>query len=219
MRTDDLIIALARSAGPVTPVARPSARLLRWAVATTLLMMIAVFTIGPRADVRTAISQTTFAALVALTIGTALSAAASALVLSIPGAERSAWQRGLPLLAGGGWTLALAGLLVLEGAAIERLLEFPVHLTCVIEIAGLSLTPGWALFRMLRGAAPLERAWAGALAALAAAAFAALATQFICPIDDQAHHLVGHVLPVALLAATGAMAGQRYLTWMKRVNG
>jgi hypothetical protein len=50
--------------------------------------------------------------------------------------------------------------------------------------------------------------------ALAAVALGAAATQFICPLDDPAHQLVGHVLPVAFLAVFGAIAGRRSLNWL-----
>jgi len=214
MKTDDLIVQLARDARPVRPVPPSSVRLLRWAALTVPLMLLAIFIIGPRRDVAAAMSDTTFMAIAAVTIATALLAAASALVLSIPGAERSAWQRALPLAAITAWTFALAYSLAIEGAAIDRLLRLPIHVACILEIAGLSVIPGWALFKTLGAAAPLERAWTGALAALAALAFAAAATQFICPIDDQAHQLVGHVLPVMMLSVLGVLAGRRYLNWL-----
>lgn len=216
MKTDDLIVELARSAGPVQALPPPSMRLWRWARATLPLMLLAVFIIGPRKDVAAVIGDATFLGIAAVTLATALLAAASAFVLSIPGAERSRVQRTLPLIAGGVWTFVLAYSLAMEGAAIDRLLQWPVHAACIIEIAFLGFFPGAALFGMLREAAPLERAWTGALAALAGVAFAAAATQFICPIDDQAHQLVGHVLPVAVLSMLGVIAGQRYLNWWHR---
>ena len=74
--------------------------------------------------------------------------------------------------------------------------------------------PGWVLFAMVRRAAPLRRAWSGALATLAAVGISAAATQFICPLDDPAHQLVGHVLPVAVLSVLGAFVGHRYLNWL-----
>ena len=216
MRTDELIVELARSAGPVRPLPSPSIRLARWTAATAPLMALAVIVIGPRADVVTAMSQPTFLGIAVATIGTALLSAASAFVLGIPGAERSVWQRVLPLMAGSLWALALVYLLTTEGAAVRRLLQWPFHWACLIEIAGLSVVPGWALFAMLRRAAPLQRAWSGALATLAAVAIGAAATQFICPVDDPAHQLVGHLLPVAVLSMLGTIAGQRYLNWMSR---
>jgi hypothetical protein len=75
----------------------------------------------------------------------------------------------------------------------------------------LSIVPGWALFAMLCRAAPLRRAWSAALATLAAVALAAVATQVICPVDDPAHQVVGHVLPVAFLSVSGAIVGRRWL--------
>jgi hypothetical protein len=68
---------------------------------------------------------------------------------------------------------------------------------------------------MLRRAAPLRQGWCGALATLAAAAIGAAATQVLCPIDDPAHQLVGHLLPVILLAVAGLVAGRRALDWRR----
>ena len=62
---------------------------------------------------------------------------------------------------------------------------------------------GWPFFGMLRRAAPLRKNWSAALATLDAAALGAAATQFVCPIDDPAHQLVAHLLPVVLLSAWG----------------
>lgn len=214
MRTDELIVELARAAGPVRPLPRPSLRLARWTAATVPLIALGVFLIGPRADVLTVMSQPAFLGIAVTTFSTGLLAAACALVLGVPGAERPVLQRLLPLMAGGLWLVSLVVLLTAEGAPIRRLLEWPLHWACIIQIAGLSVVPGWALFGMVRCAAPLRRAWSGALATLAAVAIGAAATQFICPLDDPAHQLVGHLLPVAVLSMLGALAGQRNLNWL-----
>ena len=58
------------------------------------------------------------------------------------------------------------------------------------------------------------QAWSAALATLASVALGAAATQFLCPIDDPAHQLVGHVLPVAFLSVWGAIVGGRSLNWL-----
>ena len=96
------------------------------------------------------------------------------------------------------------------------MLALPIHRLCVIEIAGLGVLPAWALFAMLRRAAPLRRAWSAALATLASVALGAAATQFLCPLDDPAHQLVGHVLPVVFLAVSGAIVGRGWLDWLRR---
>lgn len=215
MRTDELIVQLAGAAGPIRPLARPSLRLARWAAAMVPLIGFATIGLGPRTDVSIAMTQPTFIGLAVATIATALISASSVLVLSVPGAERSIWQRLLPLVAVSTWGLALVGLMAANGEMMGRLAAWPFHWLCLIEIAGLSAVPAWALFAMVRRAAPLRRRWCGALAMLAAAGIGAAATQFLCPVDDPAHHLVGHMLPVTVLSMLGTIAGTRYFNWLR----
>jgi hypothetical protein len=215
VRTDELIVQLARAAGPVRPLPGPSVRLARWTAAAASMTALGVIVIGPRADVLTAIYQPTFVALAVATLGTALLSAAGAFVLSVPGVERSPLQRAVPLVAGGVWALVLVVLLTTGGDPVQRILALPFHWACVIEIVGLSIVPSWVLFVMLRRAAPLRRAWSAAFATLAAVALAAVATQVICPLDDPAHQLVGHLLPVALLSLSGTIVGRRWLNWLR----
>jgi hypothetical protein len=208
VRTEELIVALARDGHPVRRLDRPSLRLVRWTAAIIPVTALAAIVIGLRADVSSAITQPAFLGIAAATIATALIAAASALVLSIPGAERSSLQRALPLSLGGLWAVALVVLLTRGGDPLQRLLVWPVHWLCVIEITMLGIVPALALFTMLRRAAPLRTHWSGALATLASVAIGAAATQFLCPVDDPAHQLVGHLFPVAVLSMLGALAGR-----------
>ena len=215
MRTEELIVQLARAAGPVRPLARPSVRTARWAAAVLPFAALCVIAIGARIDLGTAIHQPTFVALAAVTLLTGLVAAASSLALGVPGSDRSPFQRVLPLILGAIWTVALL-LLVFRGEnPVRRILALPIHLACVIEIAAIGLVPSWALFAMLRRAAPLRLGWSAALATLAGVGLGATATQFICPLDDPAHQLVGHVLPAATLVLMGAVAGRRSLNWLR----
>jgi hypothetical protein len=216
VRTDELIVQLARAAGPVRPLPGPSIRLARWAAAALPMAALGVIVIRPRPDLLTVIHQPTFMGIAVVTMITALLSAAGAFVLSVPGAERSPLQRVLPLAAGGVWAIMLVVLLTDGGHPMQRLLALPFHAACLIEIVGLSVVPGWVLFAMLRRAAPLRRTWSAALATLAAVALSAIATQVICPIDDPAHQLVGHFLPVAFLSVWGAIAGRRWLNWLSR---
>jgi hypothetical protein len=214
VRTDELIVQLATAADPVRPLSGPSVRLARWTAAALSIAALGVIVIRPRADLSTVIHQPTFVSLAVVTVITALLSAAGAFVLSVPGAERSPLQRIVPLVAGGIWALILVLLLATGGNLVPRLLALPFHWACLIEISGLSLLSGWTLFAMLRRAAPLRQTWTAALATLSAAAMGAVATQFICPVDDPAHQLVGHLLPVALLSIGGTIAGRRWLNWL-----
>ena len=216
MRTEELIVQLASSAGAVQPLPRPSVRLARWAAGVLPLIAVGVMVIGPRADASIVIRQPAFMVLALVTLATALLAAAGAFVLSVPGAERLAVHRTTTLIAGSAWMSVLIARLLEGGNPVQRLMVLPIHSLCVIEIAGFGIVPAWALFVMLRRAAPLRQAWSGALATLAAAALGAAATQVLCPIDDPAHQLVGHVLPVILLVVAGTIAGRRAFDWLRR---
>jgi hypothetical protein len=196
VRTDELIVQLARAAGPVRRLPAPSARLAQWTAVAIPVAALGVIVIRPRADFLTVIHQPMFVGVAAATLMTALFSAASAFVLSVPGAERSPLQRVAPLLAGGAWALVLVVLLTMGSDPMRRLLALPFHWACLIEIVGLSVVPAWMLFAMLRRAAPLRLTWSAALATLAALAMSAVATQVICPIDDPAHQIVGHFLDI-----------------------
>ena len=211
MKTEELIVQLTRSLEPVQPLARPSVRLMRWSALSLAIGTVGVLAIGARGDLVDAVRQPAFVALAILALATGVAAAAYALVLSVPGAERSPVQRAGPLMLCVAWALMLTAMLVSGGSATARLMAPPVHIACVIEIGGFALITGWVLFAMLRRAAPLELTWSAALAALAATAFGAAATQIVCPIDDPAHHLVGHMVPRALFTAIGAAAWRQSL--------
>jgi hypothetical protein len=209
--TEALIVRLAGSAGPIQPLAPPMRRLWRWAAGAAVATVAGAAVIGVRADGAAMSRETGFLVLAALTTATALISAAAALVLSVPGAERSPAQRWAPIAAGSAWAALLTWSLLSGGSAVSRLLAFPFHAGCVIQIIALAAVPAWALFAMLRRAAPLRCMWSAGLASLAALALAAAGTQFICPINDPAHLLVGHLVPVAGLALAGAVIGSRAL--------
>jgi hypothetical protein len=211
VKTDDLIVELARSAAPVAPLTSPSSRFVRWAAAMALVAGAGVLLWGPRADIADALGRPVYQARLVATLLTALLAAAAAFVLSVPGAERSRVQRMLPFVAGGAWVALLSALLIAGGNSAARVLAFPVNWPCSYKIFGFGLIPGIALVTLLRRAAPLQPVWSTFLAALASTALGAAATQFICPVDDPAHQLVGHVLPVIVFAVVGTIVGYRAL--------
>jgi hypothetical protein len=208
VKTEDLILQLATSAAPVTPLAAPSIRLVRWMAVSALVTAVAIVAIGARHDLIAAAARPAFtASLVALLLAT-VSAAAAALMLSVPGAERSPLQRALPMVAAAAWPAAwLAAMTTHAAPGGVRLF----HSACAIEIAALGAASGWVLFVMIRRAAPIRPGWTAGVASLAAITSASAATQVICPIDDPAHQLLGHVLVAAVLGLAGFLTGQRLL--------
>lgn len=211
MRTDDLIIELARSASPVTPLAPPARRWVRWAGTMIALSASGVLLLGPRPDLAHALTRFPYAFRLMTTILVAICASAVAFAMSVPDANRSAAPQILTYAAFASWTLVLAVLLVAGGHATARLLAFPVNWPCSYKIFGFSLMPAITLFALLRRAAPLQIVQNAGLAGLAATTLGAVATQLICPVDDPAHQLVGHVIPVIVLSAIGLLAGYRTL--------
>lgn len=218
MTTEELIVRLATAARPVRPLPPPARRLWQWTVAAFVATVLGVAFIGVRSDIEAMAREISFVTLAVLTLATAFTAAAEALVLSVPGAARPA-ERWSPIGVAGIWAAMMLVSLLSGASPIERVLALPLHAACVIQIAAIALLPGWGLFAMLRRAAPLRYHWTGGLAALAALAFAAAGTQFICPIDDPAHLLVGHFVPVALLTLlVAAIAKRVFLRWPRAVT-
>src|SRR5262249_32849334 len=128
--------------------------------------------------------------------------------LSVPGAERGAATRVLPIVALGAWVLLLA---VRAAYGPSEHIAPSWGPACVRRMAVLALAPGVAAFLMLRKAAPLRSGRAGLPAVLAAGALAVVGMQTLCPHDEARHVLVWHLGPLLAAAAVGAVAGRAFL--------
>jgi hypothetical protein len=207
VKTEDLIVQLAAAAGPVKRLPRPASRLATWAVVAVIATAAGVSFFGLRSDLATTFAAPEFLLGLGLTISLAIAAAGAALTLSVPGLEHSPAARWLPLAAGGAWIGALGVALASSGDAMARLAAMPIHQLCVVQIAVLAVVPAWLALVQLQRAAPLRRHWSVGLAALAALGLGAAGTQLLCPLNDPAHLLTGHAMPVAILALGAAAAG------------
>ena len=78
---------------------------------------------------------------------------------------------------------------------------------CWLQVVLFALPPLAAALFVARRAAPLERAWTGLLAGVAAGALAALAMELAC-MHDPLHALTAHLSPIGLVAAAGALLGR-----------
>jgi hypothetical protein len=209
VKTDDLIVQLAGAAKPIARLRRPAVRLGRWLASAVAVAGTAVLAIGARADFESAIAAPAYAVSLVLLMGTAAGAASAALILAVPGAERSSMQRWWPVAGVVTWSVQWSAI---AAAALpidpsERLF----HAACAIEIAMIATLVGFVLLRMVQSAAPLRPAWAAATTSVAALACAAAATQVICPISAPAHQLVSHVSVAALVGLAGVAVGRRHL--------
>ena len=212
MRTEDLIQQLVSDARPVQRLRPIAARLAGWVVLAAVSFGVVLFLMGVRRTLGGDLDRADFAFEAALLIVTAMSAAIGALVISVPGAERSTAVRWTPVIAAVATVLWAAGELVYAAAtgAPTGRLTFAWH--CIYKTTCIAAIPGFALFLMVRRAAPLRAAWAGLLAILATAAVGVLGANVICPNDRPLHLLLWHVAPLLVFAGGGAALG----AWLLR---
>ena len=147
MRTEELIQQLAADAeaGAAVfarwPCASPDGPCSRWRRSAVVMLLM-----GVRRELGDAVRSADFAFEAVLLIVTALSAAFGALVLSIPGAERSPLVRWLPVVAGVACVVWAAGELVFASTTgrAGRQITFAWH--CVYKTTSVAAVPGVALF-------------------------------------------------------------------------
>lgn len=199
MSVDPLIARLAADAGPVHVVRPVRVRLARWSAAMLLFLVAATVVLGIRSDLAAMLAQPGFLWSAAAIATAAVLAAAAALVLSVPGAERTIAQRAAPVLCVSVWPV----LLLVSPARSPEAATTPAGV-CVLLIAAIAAGPGWLLHRYVQEGASLTPAWSTGLTMLAAGCAGALVQQLHCPSDALWHLVPEHVLAVAALAAGGA---------------
>jgi hypothetical protein len=218
VQTDDLIRRLADEA---TPVRRLPSWLTRTAVWLGLALasgVVVVLWMGARRDLLDVLFTPVFALETLLLVLTTVTAAAGALIIAVPGEERSALVRWLPVTAALAALFWVASELAVVAAAGGPVGRFVPAWGCVAKTIRVGLVPGVVLFAMVGRAAPLRAAWAGLLALLATSAAGALGTNIICPVDRPLHVLMWHVVPMSVLAGCGAALGVVFLTWTRRLR-
>lgn len=216
MQTDELIRDLAAQATPVRrlpPWTRRAALWLALAFASAALVVIAF---GVRRDLAEVLATPEFALEEVLLLVIAVTAAGGALMISVPGEERSGLVRWLPVMAGVTILLWIVGELLFAAAIGDTTGRVGFAWPCVVRTVTVGLVPGVVLLAMVRSAAPLRAAWAGLLALLATSAVGVLGTNMMCPNDRPMHLLFWHVLPMTLIAAAGAAIGRWLLDWTRR---
>jgi len=157
--------------------------------------------------------------LVAATVGGALGVAAMALWLAL-GRGRSMLGRSRRWLLYGGVLIPVSLLAWKVGCSVafgdamvpwpERPGERCLALTLLVA-AGPLLS-----FLAIRRRAPVQPALNGAVMGFAAGACAWIAVDAWCPVAYVPHLLLGHVLPLFVLAGAGALLGQMLLTLRPR---
>jgi hypothetical protein len=83
------------------------------------------------------------------------------------------------------------------------------HIICVVMTCVFAAGPLVAFARLRRASDPVSPRLTGAALGAAAGAWGAVAHALVCGYTSPVHIVVGHVLPVAVLAAVGVVVGDR----------
>lgn len=211
MATDDVINTLVRDLEPVSPLPVPSVRLRRWMMASVAVGTAAVAVLGRRGDLTAAMFAQPFQAHVAFLVLAAVTSAAAALALAIPGEPVRMWRRAAPVVALGAWVAWLAGELTPLAAAGAA--AWPAAgWGCVAKAFAIGATPGLLLAIMVGRSAPGDARATVTFAALAAAAVGALGVELTCPLDGPMHLLLWHAGPVMVVVLSAAAFGRAMFT-------
>jgi hypothetical protein len=142
-------------------------------------------------------------------------------------ALRAAWRGGIAFGAGSLTSLAvvvvgapavllLASLAFAEGdPALLRPHTGP-DLPCFALTLAAAVVPLIGLSRARRSSDPMHPVASGAALAVASGAFAGVMVDLWCPVAAPRHVLVGHILPIGLLAVLGAAVGARVIAMRPR---
>ena len=212
MKTNDLIAALAADAKTTkTPLSRV------WAVALagSAIVAAAVFftTIGPRADIATAIESARFLFKFVVTLALAGSALFVLDRLARPGASTTVqWL-----------ALLLAPLLLAAAIGVELYLQ-PAEqwsmlaqgknsLVCLTYIPLIGVGPLAVMILALRRGAPTRPALAGAIAGIVAGGIAATFYAAHCIDDSPLFVATWYSMAIAMLAVAGGIAGRLFARW------
>jgi hypothetical protein len=206
---EELIRELSQDLAPTPALAPARAAAMSWLAASlafVALVTLATGTLRPGA-LPQLVSEPGFGLDVLLGLATGAAAVLALMRLRIPGLVPG-WRLALPALALlAAWCgLQLVGLLSTATPAST----LGARPGCKYLVLLFAAAPLAAAFFVARRAAPLERAWTGLLAGLAAGTLPALAMELAC-MRDPLHALTAHLAPALVVTAAGALLGRLLL--------
>lgn len=202
MKTDELISKLSADHKEVQPVESLLKRYIKWLFISALCISSSMAIIGIREDWRVLFENPVLLVETFFILLAALLSSAAALVLSVPGREKSKRLKLFVLS-----PLFLWGTLIVYSLTKSESFYIDSGYICMADISFIGILPGLCLFYLIKKGATLSRGYAGFFAVLASAGIGAWALQFTCHIDDPVHLFVWHFLPTFLLGVLGIKIG------------
>src|SRR5712691_10060633 len=188
MESEEVVRSLARDLKPVRRLRGVEWRTLLWAGFALSCVSIGTYALGARSDLSWKIRDPAYLRDNALLLLIFVLSARSAFHLSVPGAERSAGARTLPIAGLLVWVcLKAAGHSPGTSDSLAGAAAWMNGWPCVLKMTCLALPPTLAVLFMLRKAAPLNPGWTGWFALLSAGSLSILGSQILCAKDDPRH--------------------------------
>jgi len=205
---DDLV----KDLRPVRPVWPIGVRMAAWVGVAVAAAMGLLMAVSVRRDLDLVLRSGRLLIDAGTVMLMALTAAWGALRLSIPGEEKAWAHKYLPFGILGFWLVFSIVQIAFDAiqAGARALIPDP-HLACALLVAGAGTLLTLPIGLLIRGAAPLEPRWCGALAGMAASSAALVGVELICVFERPAHFGFYHVIPVTLFTALGAWLGPKLL--------
>jgi hypothetical protein len=216
MDTNKLVSKLVDDLKPVRPLPSAKCCSLYWSGMAAFLAAVAVIVLGGvRPDFLEATRRPVFLFENLAMLAAGLLSASIAFQLRVPQAIVSRPIKTLLASASAIWIFEIIRRYLKAGdLASEARLDFAHYIhDCLIDLTLMMAIPAAFMFFMLKKGATTQALWAGYAALLATASFAALGMRYLCPVDDPAHLLVWHFMPVLAYAVIGPVAGRYFLRW------
>ncbi len=213
MKTDDLVVALARGAPAVDALAPRRRTLAAVGVATLSALVLMALWLGVRADLLDDLDQPMFWFKEIFCLVLAAGGLVAATRLARPGVPLAFAPVlvALPLLAM--WVTAVIVLLVAAPQEREGLLLGISWEECPYNIVVLSVPVFVAVVWLMKGMAPTRLRLAGAAAGFASGALGALVYSLHCPELAAPFLGVWYALGMLVPTVAGALLGPRLLRW------
>lgn len=213
--TDRLVEQLVAEVTPVRRLLDPTQRAALWTAVAVVCVLLGVLHFGVRRDIATVWFTAGFLLRVGLLLATMWLAVVTAFRLAVPGRDSGAWSRWWPIV-GLGAMMAVAAAELVAGAMFGQAGSPLRGWTCMRKIAFVGAVPAAMAVLLIQRAAALEPRWTALLGVLAAGAAGGLTSELACPINAPMHIFLWHVMPVAVSAGVGAVAGSLLLGWLRR---
>lgn len=215
MEKKDFIGHLAHNLQPVKRLPSVGKRTLQISGATLFWLALVLIVIDVRADWPEKMMDAAFVVECCLLMCAGLAAAFAALFFSVPG-NRFYSKAGLAgCVSVGLWVRYFVWyLMFVQMGDVHHFISHGHGINiCLTSVATMAVVPSGMILWAIRKGAPCHPRLSGFFAVLSAVSFATIGSRYFCDIDNHAHVMLWHILPMACLALGGLLFAKSLLKW------